>query len=69
MDFTELDAVIAASPGADLDKALFEEFKSNLDLTTLSVYADNATAIADGKTYGDLYRKSDGTLMVVFNLA
>ena len=69
MDFTELDAVIATSPGASLDKELFEELKANLDLTTLSVYADNATAIAGGLAFGDLYRKSDGTLMVVFDPA
>ena len=69
MDFTELDTVIATSPGASLDKELFEEFKSNLDFTTLAVYTDNATAIADGKAFGDLYRKSDGTLMVVFDPA
>ena len=33
----------------------------------LPVYATNAAAITGGLEAGNVYRKSDGTLMVVFN--
>lgn len=35
-------------------------------LSGLSVYADNASALADGKVAGDVYRTSTGVLMVVY---
>jgi len=33
----------------------------------LAVYATNAAAISGGLEAGNVYRKADGTLMVVFN--
>ena len=36
------------------------------NLSSLSVFADNAAAKAGGLSDGDIYRQSDGTLMVVF---
>ena len=56
MDYTELDAIIAAGTGADVNPEFFTELKSNLLLALLKTgananlpaYADNAAAIAGG---------------------
>ncbi len=68
LDFTELDAIVTASPGADVDAAFFTELKANFSaiFADLPVYADNAAAISDGLTAGDIYRTSTGVLMVVY---
>lgn len=39
---------------------------NQLNLSSLSVYADNTSAKADGLSNGDVYRTSTGQLMVVF---
>lgn len=66
-DFTELDLAVAASPGASIDADLLSEIKTNFTglFASLPVYADNATAISDGLTAGEIYRTSAGVLMVV----
>lgn len=67
-DFTELDAIVTASPGADVDAAFFTELKGNFSaiFADLPVYADNAAAISGGLTAGEIYRTSTGVLMVVY---
>jgi hypothetical protein len=80
LDFTESDAIVAASPGADVDADFFTENKANIqsaaataNLATIvmagiddRIYADNAAAISGGLVAGDIYRTSAGVLMVVF---
>lgn len=81
LDFTELDAIVTASPGADVDAPFFTETKANIltaamtasfagiDLAGLDedrVYADNTEAISGGLSVGDIYRTSTGVLMVVY---
>ena len=41
-------------------------FAGRLNIGDTPVYADNAAATAGGLADGDVYRKADGTLMVVF---
>ena len=68
LDFTELDAIVTASPGADVDAAFFTELRGNFSaiFADLPVYTDNAAAISDGLSAGDIYRTSTGVLMVVY---
>ena len=68
-DFTELDAIVAAGAGADVDPDFFSEIKANFEnfnIATMPVYADNAAAITGGAEPGDIYRTSTGALMIVF---
>lgn len=68
-DFTELDAIVAAGAGADVDPGFFAEIKTNFgnfDIATMEVYADNAAAITGGLSAGDIYRTSTGALMIVY---
>ena len=37
-----------------------------VNITATTVYADNTAALAGGLVAGDIYRKSDGTLMITF---
>lgn len=37
-----------------------------IQITSVSVYADNAAALAGGLQAGNIYRTSDGTLKIVF---
>ena len=41
-------------------------FAGSLNVGTVPVHADNAAATAAGLVAGDVYRKSDGTLMITF---
>ena len=58
--------------GIDSDGNLFPiddraiKIKSAAFNTTLPVHADNATALGDGMTAGQLYRTAAGALMVVY---
>lgn len=42
------------------------KFEGSLNVGTVSVHADNSAAIAGGLSAGDIYRKSDGTLMITY---
>ena len=70
--FAELDAIVTASPGADVDADFFTELKTNQEsntvpkFSTLAVYTANDTAIIGGLGDGDLYRTTTGALMVVY---
>ena len=37
-----------------------------INYSNVAVYADNTAALAGGLVAGDVYRKSDGTLMITF---
>lgn len=37
-----------------------------INITSVSVYADNAAALAGNLNVGDIYRTSDGTLKIVY---
>jgi len=68
-DFTELDAIVAAGAGADVDPDFFSEIKSNFEnfnVATMPIHADNAAAITGGLSAGDIYRTATGALMIVF---
>jgi hypothetical protein len=70
---TELDAIIAAGVGADVNPEFFTELKANLLLALLEdgsngalpVYADNAAALADSAPVGSLYSQANGSVWVV----
>jgi len=49
LDYTEIDLVIADSPGASLDKELFEEIKANLVLLEAGV-TQNGTSTFNSTT-------------------
>jgi hypothetical protein len=42
--------------------------KSNgtINFSNVATYADNTAALAGGLVAGDVYRKSDGTLMITY---
>jgi hypothetical protein len=37
-----------------------------VNITNTPTYADNTAALAGGLVAGDIYRKSDGTLMITY---
>ncbi len=49
-----------------IDSSGTATFSGSLNVGTVSVYADNSAAIAGGLSAGDVYRKSDGTLMITY---
>jgi hypothetical protein len=73
MDTTELDSILANAPGSEIDLPFFAELKANLLLALLAdgtnanlpVYADNATALADGAVVVALYAKPTGEVCTV----
>jgi hypothetical protein len=73
VNYTELDAIIAAGTGADVNPEFFTELKSNLLLALLKTgananlpaYADNAAAIAGGLSVGAIYVQPSGAVYVV----
>lgn len=83
MDTTELDSIVTNAPGSEIDLPFFVELKANLlelkanlllallaDGTNanLPVYADNATALADGAVVGSLYAKPTGEVCTVLSI-
>jgi len=49
-----------------IDNVLSGTFTGSINLGAVSVFADNTAAKAGGLVDGDVYRKADGTLMIVF---
>lgn len=56
----------SATPRLTIDSSGTATFAGSLNVGTVSVYADNSAAIAGGLSAGDIYRKSDGTLMITY---
>jgi len=70
MTTTELDAIIAASTGADVSPEFFTELKANLLLALLAtganaglpVYSDNAASLTASAPVGSLYATPAGSV-------
>ena len=61
------------SPGADQlaistggSGRLFVDASGTINFSNVATYADNTAALAGGLVAGDVYRKSDGTLMITY---
>lgn len=71
-DLLTLVHVIEVDPTLKNKKITLDEFKEYLlqsfakTFSGIQTYADNSSAIAGGLLPGEVYRKADGTLMIVF---
>ena len=61
-----IGGTLPSAPNISLNANGSATFAGQLNVGTTSVYADNAAAKAGGLVDGDVYRKADGTLMIVY---